>query len=194
MLFAATAANAASVSYYLDKSNDLADGSNYAKVTIADNGADIDFTVEVLTAAFPTPLSNFGMQTFMFNYDNALNVGASNLGDVDPTSWQIKEDKNAGGGFGKFEFEWKGAGNSRTELLTFTISGVAGDTVESYAIGADWLSSGSDEFFAAHIAGYTDGDGSTSGKFAGSTAVPLPAAVWLFMTALGGMGFLRRRK
>ena len=186
-------AQASSVSYYLDKSNDLADGTNYAKVTITENGADIDFSVEVLTAAFPTPLSNFGMQNFYFNYDNALTVSSSNLHDVDPSSWEVKEDKNAGGGFGKFEFEWKGSGSDRTELLTFSIVGVTGDTASSYAIGADWLGGGSDEFFAAKIAGYTDTDGSTSGKFAGSTLVPVPAAAWLFASALGWLGWRRSR-
>ncbi|NND55353.1 MAG: hypothetical protein HKN56_10345, partial [Gammaproteobacteria bacterium] len=43
--FFATPAKAASVSYYLDQSNDLANGTNYAIVTIEDGvGGDIDFT------------------------------------------------------------------------------------------------------------------------------------------------------
>ena len=36
-LFASAQVNAASVSYFLDQSNDLADGTNYAKVTISDS-------------------------------------------------------------------------------------------------------------------------------------------------------------
>ena len=194
MLLAGAAANAASVSYYLDQSNDLANDVNYVQVTISDGVAgNIDFTVEVLTDAFPTPLSNFGMQAFFFNYDQALNVDMANIVDVDPASWDIREDKNAGGGFGKFHFEAKGTGSTRTELLTFSISGVEGDTVDDYAIGNADDNDGMNEFFAAHVAGYADSQtGNTSGKFAGSTLVPIPAAVWLFGSALGMMGWMRR--
>jgi len=189
---AAAPAQAASLSYFLDQSNDLPNGTNYAVVTIEDGvGGDIDFTVEVLTGAFPTPLSNFGMQAFFFNYDQSINVDKSNITSVNPADWDIKENKNAGGGFGKFEFQAKGTGSSRTSLLTFSISGVSGDTVDDYAVG----NAGSmGEFFAADIAGYDDGvSGSTSGKFAGSALVPVPAAVWLFGSALGLMGWARRR-
>jgi len=189
-------ASAASVSYYLDQSNDLANGTNYAKVTIADGlGGDIDFTVEIIESAFPSPFSNFGMQAFFFNYDKdavpPLVISAANIVNVNPNEWSIVEDKNAGGGFGKFEFEALGDGSSRTSLLTFSISGVDNDTIASYAIGdAD----GMGEFFAAHIAGYDDSvSGNTSGKFAGS-AVPVPAAVWLFGSALGMLGWVRRKK
>jgi len=185
-------AKAASVSYFLDQSNDLPNGTNYAIVTIEDGvGGDIDFTVEVIESAFPTPLSNFGMQAFFFNYDQSLNVDMANIVDVDPASWDIREDKNAGGGFGKFEFQAMGNGSTRTSVLTFSITGVSGDTVDSYAIGR---ADDTDEFFAAHIAGYDDGvSGSTSGKFAGSTVVPVPAAVWLMGSGLLALAGLRRK-
>jgi hypothetical protein len=199
MMFAAGSASASSISYFMDQSNDLVDGVNYAKVTIDDDGivGNINFTVEVIASAFPTPFSNFGMQTFSFNYDPALdvplgNISAANIVNVLPSEWDIVEDKNAGGGFGKFDFAAKGDGSTRTSILTFSISGVVGDTIDSYALGnAD----DSGEYFAAHIAGYADGaTGNTSGQFAGSTAVPVPAAVWLFGSGLGILGWMRRRK
>jgi hypothetical protein len=191
VLFMAGSANAASMSYFLDQSSNLADGVNYAKVTISDGAGlgDIDFTVEVFVDAFPTPLDDaFGMQTFSFNYDAALDLSAGNIVDINPDSWTIVDNKNAGGGFGKFEFQAQGDGSSRTEYLTFTISGVVGDTIASYALGND---GGAGEFFAAHIAGYDDG---ISGQFAGSTAVPVPAAAWLFGSGLLMLGGLMRRK
>lgn len=202
VFFMAGTANAASMSYFLDQSNDLADGVNYAKVTIDDEGAvgDINFTVEVLVSAFPTPLSidAFGMQTFSFNYDDALdlplgNISKANIVNINPGSWMIVEDKNAGGDFGKFEFQATGNGSTRTEILTFSLSGVVGDTIASYATGKD-AEIGS-EYFAAHIAGYSDSvSGNTSGKFAGSTAVPVPAAVWLFGSGLGMLIWRGRKK
>lgn len=192
LLSASLGAHAASVSYYLDKSNVLPDGVNYLQVTISDGAAgNIDFSVEVLTAAFTDIGSNFGMQEFYFNYDNALAVDKSNVVDIDPSTWGINEVKNAGGGFGKFEFQAKGDGSNRTELLTFSIAGVIGDTVNSYAIAADWLGGGSEEFFAAHVADY---DGGQSAKFAGSTVVPVPAAVWLFGSGLLGLVAAGRRR
>jgi len=188
------AANAASTSYFLNQSNDLANGTNYATVTISDSTdfvGDIEFKVEVDESQFPTPFSNFGMDAFFFNHDNSISIDELCLTDFDPTDWEVKYNKNAGGGFGKFDILAKGDGSSRTSVLTFRVTGVAGDTIEDYALGsADNMG----EFFAAHIAGYDSGvSGNTSGKFAGSTAVPVPAAAWLFGSALGMLGWSRRR-
>jgi len=190
-------AGAASISYYLDQSNALPDGVNYAQVTISDSmtvAGDIDFTVEVISAAFPVQGDNFGMQAFYFNYDSALMVDSTNITGVDP-SWAVTEDKNAGGGFGKFEFRLAGTGSTRTEILTFSITGIDGDTVNDYAIGST-LNPSSGEFFAAHIAGFYDAaTGETSAQFAGSSPVPVPAAVWLFGSGLLGLvGVARRRR
>lgn len=194
---AASPLQAASVSYYLDQSNDLPDGINYAQVTISDGvSGDIDFSVEVIKSAFSvSPGANFGMQAFAFNYDTALdpNIGSGNIVNIDPSTWGITQDQNAGGGFGRFEFQLSGTGSSRTELLSFSITGVTGDTVNSYAMGSS-LNPPAVEFFAAHIAGFDLTNGVTSAQFAGSTPVPLPAAVWLFGAGLLGLvGVARRR-
>lgn len=196
LVLTGTQASAATVSYYLDQSNVLADGVNYAQVTISDSTTvvgDIDFSVEVLTSAFAVSGSNFGMQNFSFNYDTSLTVGTSNIIDIDPASWALTQDQSAGGGFGKFEFQLSGNGDSRTELLNFSITGVAGDTINSYALGSN-LNPAAAEFFAAHIAGFDMTDGVTSAQFAGSSPVPVPAAVWLFGSGLIGLVGLARRK
>jgi hypothetical protein len=195
-------AQASSISYYLDQSNVLPDGVNYAQVTISDGvTGDINFNVQVNTSAFSGISSNFGMQAFSFNYDNTLAVSSTNITNIDPSSWTISDNKNAGGGFGKFDFQLAGTGSSRTLALNFTISDVTGDSINSYAIGSG-LKPSSGDFFAAHIAGFTYNgvtyDGSTdttSAQFAGSTpAVPVPAAAWLFASGLLGLvGVARRR-
>jgi len=192
-MFFGSLASAASVTYYLDQSNTLANGVNYASVTLSD-GADasnaeyVDVVVEVLVDAFTPYGDNFGMDAFFFNYDNGLTVEASNIINIDPASWDINLDKNAGGGFGFFDFQLKGNGNSRTLELSFSVAGVAGDSIFDYAV-AD----GDGFFYAAHVGGFgRRGDLST--KIAGSSPVPLPASVWLLGSALGGLGFMRRRK
>lgn len=194
-VFAGGSVNAATVSYYIDQSNDLPDNVNYAKVTISDGlGGNIDFTVDVILSAFSVSSgANFGMQNFSFNYNNSLTVTSTNITDIDPASWTISQDANAGGGFGKFEFQLDGTGSSRTETLTFSINGVTGDTINDYAIGST-LNPSSGEFFAAHIAGFDETNGVTSAQFAGSTLVPVPAAVWLFGTGLIGLVGVARSK
>ena len=196
-------ASAAIVSYYLDQSNVLDDNVNYAKVTIADgadaaNSGDVDFTVEVIESEFNIPLvdDNFGLSKFGFNFDN--DIAKANLANIIPTDWSIKEDKNVDG-FGVFDFELKSG--SRTSLLTFSVVGVADDTVNNYVVISD-IPNGStaldteQHYFSAHIAGYVDelsGSTTTSAKFAGSTVVPIPAGAWLFASALGALVVARRR-
>lgn len=197
IILATTQVNSASISYYLDQSNALADGINYAQVTISDSTTvtgDIDFSIEVLSSAFTVSGSNFGMQSFSFNYDTSLVVGASNIVDLDPGSWRSSQDKSAGGGFGKFEFKLSGNGSSRTKLLNFSITGVTGDSILSYAMASN-LNPASTEFFAAHIAGFDITNGETSAQFAGSSpVVPIPATAWLFASGLIALTGLIRRK
>lgn len=182
--------NAAAVSYFLDQSNDLDDGANYVQVTVSDSIdhiGDIEFTVEVLSDAFPTALSNFGMKTFYFNFDDSLMVDIANLADIDP-SWTVDTNKNAGGDFGEFDFQLAGNGSNRTEILSFRITDVIGDTLASYALSED------SEYFAASIADYDSSvSGNNGGKFAGSSVVPLPASVWLFVSGLGFLGWKSRK-
>lgn len=198
LALAGTQVNAATISYYLDQSNDLLDGLSYAQVTISDSTTsigNIDFSVEVLASAFAVSGSNFGMQNFSFNYDSSLSVDASNIIDIGPFAWAVSEGANAGGGFGKFGFQLSGNGSTRTELLSFSITGVADDTINSYAMGST-LNPAAIEFFATHIAGFDTTNGVTSAQFAGSTLViPTPAAVWLFGSGIIGLiGVARRKK
>jgi hypothetical protein len=195
VVFFGSHATASSISYYLDQSNALPDGINYAQVTISDGlGGDIDFNVQVLSSAFSVSGSNFGMENFSFNYDNSLTVTAANITHIDPSTWTISQNQNAGGGFGKFDFQLSGTGSTRTETLNFTMSGVAGDTINDYAIGST-LNPSSGEFFAAHIAGFDMTNGVNSAQFSGSTpVVPVPAAVWLFGSGLLGLVGVARRK
>ena len=196
-VFAATQANADTISFYLDQSNDLLDGVNYAQVTISDSmeiNGDIDFLVELLEPAFAVSGSNFGMQNFSFNFDQSLTFDKSNIIDVSSSEWKISQNKNSGGGFGKYDIQLFGTGKSRAETLSFSISDVDGDTIYSYAMGS-MLKPDADEFFATHIAGFDYVDGISSAKFGGALqVVAVPASVWLFGSGLLGLVGVARRK
>jgi hypothetical protein len=189
-------ASAASISYFLDLSNDLPDGENYLQVTISDSttvAGDIDFEIVVLGDAYPEALANFGMQSFFFNAAEGLNIEADNIVGIDPEEWAVSFNKSAGGGFGKYSVEVAGVGSVRTQSLSFSITGITGDTINSYALGNEFLPNGSSEFFAAHVADY-DSAPQTGGKFGGSSVVPIPASAWLMMSGLGFLGFMRYKQ
>jgi hypothetical protein len=191
----AAQAHAATISYFIDQSNDLPDGVNYAQVTISDStdvAGDIDFTVELLTDMFVVGGNNYGMQSFLFNHDDALSLDVSNITGLSQP-WKISTGKNAGGGFSKFDVQLSGKGSSRTDLLTFSITGIDGDSIYSYAIGSS-LNPAAEEYFSMHIAGFDEFEGFTSAKFAGSLVVPVPAAAWLFGSGLIGLVAVARRK
>jgi hypothetical protein len=193
-------ASLTSVSFFLDQNNAGLPDLNYATVTISEVGTDVpgefDFNFEVLIdpLKFPNPGSNFGMDKFFFNYVDGLSIDQSNIVNINPSSWNIKEDKNAGGGFGKFEFELIGTGNSRVIELSFSIVGVQGDTLESYATGNPNTTPEAIGFFAAHVGGFGDENTDpTSANIAGSTVVPIPVSVVLLGSGLIGLVFFRRR-
>jgi hypothetical protein len=206
------AGHAASVSYYLDQSNALADGINYLQVTVSDDGlADpqaIQFTVDLLSPLTGIAGTNFGIQRFAFNTNLDWMLVADAIENL-PSGWRIRSVTEISG-FGVFELVTSGTGSTRVApQLTFSIdsSGLIGDTVYDYAIAAACPSSDSPatcipsqgpSYFAAHVAGFSGPNGISSAYFGGSTpasgVVPVPAAVWLMGSALGLLGGLRRRQ
>lgn len=179
-------AHAASVSYLMDQSNALSDDENYLQVTIDDEGnpGEINFTVDAFESVL-TPGGNFGIQLFGFNGPD-LSGATLEL----PSGWSYVGSRNISE-FGVFQNVISGTGGSRQDPLAFSIGGVGGDTIASYA-----ASHAGGEFFAAHVADFTNFGTTTSAFFAGSPAspVPLPATVWLFGSGLLGLVGVARRK
>lgn len=209
-------AQAASLSFYMDQTNvnayGLVDGINYLQVTISDSvfGLDpnaIKFEVTVLSPLASIADNNFGIQSFGFNSSLAaatVNAAITGL----PSGWSSGINANQDG-FGNFELVDSGNGSSRQNpTLTFYISGIGGDTPADYVALSSGTAGETNQFFAAHVAGFQDVNPATScpsggldpctvtsGFFGGSTpVVPVPAAAWLFMSALGCLGITRRRR
>ena len=212
-----SSANGASVSYFLNQSNALPDSSNYLKVTVADDGLaspnTIYFTVEILNPLTSIAGTNFGIQRFAFNTNLEVMDVVYEVGNL-PTGWAVRVGSSVSG-FGVFELIPSGGGSTRVSpTLSFTIdsSSFPTDDIFDYVAHASCPSGGSPDdplpmtciptqgaaFFAAHVAGFSYTGGINSAYFggdtlAGNTVVPVPAAAWLFGSALGLIGWLRRR-
>ncbi len=216
----ASSSQAASISYFLDQSNKLADGINYLKVTIDDEGAAgaINFTVEALQPLLDIAGPNFGIQKFGFNILGGVGAEAA---DVDlPAGWRARNGGRMDG-FGLFDVTLKGKGNKRQDPLTFSITGVDLDTIQSYVDLSSGRSPQGFSLFSAHVAGFdlcaggadpfSKSSGKSSGKhshgnshggcsgrlssayFGGNQVVPAPPAIWLLGTAIAGLAVRRFR-
>lgn len=183
---------AASVSFFLDQSNKLPDGTNYLSVMLTESEGGVDVLVKTLDPLNSIAGNHFGIQKFGFGLSNGVFEEIENL----PDGWRVKYNKRMDG-FGRFDFRLQGKGWARTDELSFTVGGVGlGDF---------------DSLFAAHVAGFEwckidderhnrcgGKDCTTSAYFAGSaqvSQVPVPAAIWLFGSGLLGLtGIIRRRR
>lgn len=192
-LSAASAANAASISYYMNQSNtegSWPDGINYLQVTISDslsNPGDIEILVTPLPSLTVSAGANFGIQAFGFNSTQTLT--AANI--IDPAGWSTGSGNLDG--FGAYQVREDGTGSNRQNPLALRITGISGDVLADYAVAGAGGAQGT-YYFAAHVAGMTPVAGQTSAYFGGNTVVPVPAAAWLFGSAIAGLGWLRRRR
>ena len=193
-LNAAGAANAASVSYYMDQSNtegSWPDNVNYLQVTIFDsisNPGDIEILVTPLASLTVSAGTNFGIQAFGFNSTQTLT--AANI--IDPVGWSTGSGNLDG--FGTYQVREAGTGSNRQNPLALRITGITGDVVTDYAVAGAGGAQGT-YYFAAHVAGMTPVAGETSAYFGGNgQVVPVPAAAWLFGSGLAALGWVRRRR
>lgn len=203
-IFATARVEAASISYFLDQSNRLPDGTDYLKVTIDDQGAPgaINFTIQDLASLANPAICNLsGILEFGFN---GIELSKKNILGL-PQGWTIKHDKKMDG-FGKFENVLVGKGWSWQDPLTFSIVGIQGDNFSSYVSSHDK----SDGFFFGaevgssplHDKNHGCHECSKNVYFAGGVLagggdpapVPIPPAVLLFGSGLLGLGGVARRK
>jgi hypothetical protein len=198
-------AHASTMTYVLNQSNIesvMPDNVPYLTVTIQDGltfGSDtnaVKFKVDIINSAF-TAGSNFGIGEFGFNRSaGAPAVAESNIVRL-ASGWNANTPppNNQLDGFGRFGIKVSGPGNNRLDPLEFWITGVMGDTAASYSGFSTNAGGQGSVKFAAHMAGFkTSGNKITSGYFGGSTAVPIPATLWLFGSALAGLVSIKRRK
>lgn len=196
--FSTAPAFGASVSYFLDQSNDLPDGTNYLQVTISDGiGGLIDFSVETLAPLNSIAGPNFGIQTFGFNTTLASPSDSALVNLPSGWSGNVAPPPNTGDGFGQFEFEVSDGGSNRQTTLTFSVD-VAGDTINDYYELSSGTAGEGNVQYAAHVGDFTTQDctsGScTSAWFGGAAPVPEADTYAMLLAGLGLVGFAARRK
>lgn len=186
-LFAGQQAHAAT--FFLNQSNELADNVNYAQIDVTENAGNLDFLV---TALAPT---NWKFSNFYFNLGDTL--GTVSLTGK-PSGWNQDNSKNVSQ-FGVFSNGLKGTGNGLKSTFSFTANSTVDLSLANLIANAEgWI-------FAAHVQCSDRGGrvcnsvgGDLSHHIAGPggdiSNVPVPAAVWLFGSAMAGLGTLTRRK
>lgn len=199
---------AAMVSYMLNQTNanpTLADGVNYAQVTIDDNTLNtLRFTITLTSPLTSIAGSNFGIQEFGFNVAGSpsiplVDASSSNAQWTLPSSWEVRiaPPPNQLDGFGRFEVSVATTGQGRLGTLMFDLVG-SGLSLSDFAELSSGNAGQGNHFFGAHITGFQAGDGVTSAYFAGSspvpTAVPLPTSLPLLFAGMGLMGWFSRRQ
>jgi hypothetical protein len=197
MLGLASASNApaASISYVLDQSDSMADGIGYLQVTISDglSGA-IDFVVQVLDPLREIAGDRFGIRKFSFNIAQGVKAGPVDVTGL-PDKWRARKGGNLAG-FGQFDVTLKGNGANRVDRLTFSITGVDSDVPMDYVSLSTGHVAGDHAFFVARVSGMDVAKPGRQASFgsgtAAATVVPVPAAVWLFGSALGLLVPFRR--
>lgn len=204
LAFAGTA-QAASVSYYLDQSDRLADGTNYLQVTISDgiDGA-INFTVDALQPLLATygENNNFGIVKFGFNAIPGIPLSLSNV-DISslPYGWVTGKHQDMGG-FGSYDMRLRitDAHTPRSASISFSVTGIDFDTLASYVDYAINSVEGP-SLFSARVGGLNlaceKNDWSCNNGdafFGGASPIPAPPALWLLGTAVVGLAARRFRK
>jgi len=182
--------------WFMDQSNTFADGvHNYGRVTIHANSTSglVQFTVEAFNVQPEYgALNNFGIDQFSFSFDHVDSSPGDWVWTV-PTDWDHsppplvpRQD-----GFGDFMVQVTGPGN-REDLLTFAfLLPTASQAVASnFAVLSDGTAGEGQVLFAAHVAGFANGE--ESHHIGGSTVVPAPGATVLGMIGLGTIGWLKR--
>ncbi|HYE34160.1 VPLPA-CTERM sorting domain-containing protein [Methylocaldum sp.] len=198
---------AQAASYFLDQTNinqaPFTDGTNYLTVITETSGDDITFNVDALNGPggpfAGNELSNFGIQAFGFNVVNAgPSPGSGNISNL-PSGWTVDINSQLNG-FGEFDVVVSGTGSNRQEPLTFSITGITGDTPASYHGPSGGNAGEGNAWYAAHVTDFSGPGETTSGFFGGGNGpgtapapVPLPTAVWLLGSAIASLGLISRR-
>jgi hypothetical protein len=122
-------------------------------------------------------------EQFFFNYDQPLQASDVVLTGSSAGQWSADTNGATASNFGQFSFKWDGPPPAGLASLTFDIL-AAGNLVPN----------GDGAIFAAKIASQAGGNAGGFVSTESVSAVPIPGAVWLMISALAALLGLTRRR
>lgn len=181
---------------------------------IVGESSDHDYLDTFAAGSWNENVSTFVSDQYFTN-DNSASAGQnSNIGASG--SYSLYEiSYSGGGGFSGWDNNWGTSSFSATitfdQGVYYSVSGSCGiygsvggtlfddngcGSADGSFSGSGYLEAGTYNLnaFAAMYSGGSSSGGSNSNFNASFSAVPIPAAVWLFGSALAGLGWLRRRQ
>jgi hypothetical protein len=178
--------------FYLNQSSELSDRASYATVNVNENSGNLDFIVTALG-----PL-NWKISKFFFNLSgNTGNVTISGL----PSGWSLASGSSPynASEFGLFSNAAGGTGSSLQNTFSFTVDGSNSLSLANLIANDEgWIFAGHSQCQNKNTSTCVAVDDESSHFIAGGTGevsnVPLAAAIWLFGSAIAGLGTLKRRK
>lgn len=182
-------------SWLMDQSNTFEDQIEYGAVYIQADSDTGDVRFEVIAAVpdFYGELNKFGIQRFGFNFENVTsNPGEWNVSL--PAHWSQDNTVERLSAFGGFSVtEGTHGANHRANPLVFTITlpNPEEAIASNFAVPSTGTAGEGNQFFAAHVAGFIDGEAS---HWISGSAPHLPEPGTLALLALGAVAALVRRK
>jgi hypothetical protein len=181
-------ANAATQTYVLDHGNGPRSGissSAFAQSgnTNASQSSYVEFLTKLTMKSFTPGGDILGKENFYSDYKRDLKLTVANIISIDPASWNIKTYGSNSDRFGFLNTLIKHVSSRRILNLALSMARLKDH------IAKDYESTGGedDEYFATE-------PGEFDSAVTGSSPVPVPAAVWLLGSALGGLAFMRRKQ
>lgn len=122
-------------------------------------------------------------EQFFFNYDQPLQAANVVLTGASAGQWSADTNGGTASNFGQFSFKWDGPAPAGLAALTFDI-----------LAAGNFVANGDEAIFAAKIASQAGGNAGGFVSTEGVSAVPIPGAVWLLISALAMLLGLTRRR
>jgi hypothetical protein len=181
------------VSYDLNYSNDSGLGPTYATVEISQAGTTIFFDVlagnDYLLRSFylNTTIANFDVDTIIITATDPDPLDQPYVINYYPSGTQMD-------GFGRFIIGIEKQGQHDVAGLSFKIINVGSATINDFVVLSTGSAANGFGHFAAEVLDVAGGQGYTFKARDSGAQVPEPSMIWLFGSAIVGLGFFRFKK